>query len=59
MGVKNKLLEIRRRLGYKKQKDFAGHIGVSQVNYNKWENNSSQPGMETILKIARRLDIKH
>lgn len=58
MGVKNKLLEIRLKLGYKKQKDFAEYIGVSQANYNKWENNSSQPGMETVLKIAEKLKIK-
>ena len=58
MGVKNKLLEIRLKMGYKKQKDFADYIGVSQANYNKWENNSSQPGMETILKIAKKIDLK-
>ncbi|KFX54665.1 helix-turn-helix transcriptional regulator [Clostridium botulinum] len=58
MGVKNKLLEIRLSLGYKKQKDFAEYIQVSQANYNKWENNSSQPGMETILKIAKQLNLK-
>lgn len=45
-------------MGYKKQKDFADYIGVSQANYNKWENNSSQPGMEAILKIARKINMK-
>ncbi|MBW6411836.1 helix-turn-helix transcriptional regulator [Clostridium weizhouense] len=58
MGVKNRLLEIRLKLGYKKQKDFAKYIQVSSANYNKWENNSSQPGMETILKIAKKLNLK-
>lgn len=58
MGVKNRLLEIRLKMGYKKQKDFAEFLSVSQANYNKWENNSSQPGMETILKIAKKLNIK-
>lgn len=56
--VKNRLLEIRLKLGYKKQKDFAKYIGFSQANYNKWENNSSQPGIETILKISKKLNIK-
>lgn len=56
--VKNKLLEIRLRLGYKKQKDFAKYLGISQTNYNKWENNSSQPGMETVLRIAKKINIK-
>lgn len=58
MGVKNKLLEIRLRLGYKKQKDFADYIGVSQVSYNKWENNSNQPSLEMVLKIAAKLNIR-
>lgn len=58
MGVKNKLLEIRLKLGYKKQKDFADYIGVSQVSYNKWENNSNQPSLEMALKIAAKLNIR-
>ncbi|NFE84600.1 helix-turn-helix domain-containing protein [Clostridium botulinum] len=58
MAVKNRLLEIRLGLKYKKQKDFAEYIEVSQANYNKWENNSSQPGMETILKISQKLNMK-
>ncbi|NRT76266.1 helix-turn-helix domain-containing protein [Clostridium beijerinckii] len=58
MGVKNKLLEIRLQLGYKKQKDFADYIGVSQVSYNKWENNSNQPSLEMVLKISNKLNLK-
>lgn len=56
--VKNRLLEIRLRLGYKKQKDFAEYIGVSQVSYNKWENNSNQPSLEMVLKISKLINIK-
>lgn len=56
--VKNKLLNIRLNLGYKKQKDFADYIGVSQASYNKWENNINQPGVETILQIAKKLNVK-
>lgn len=55
---KNRLLEIRLAKGYKKQKDFADYLGVSQSNYNKWENNSSQPGVETLLLISEKLGIK-
>nr|WP_207716928.1 helix-turn-helix transcriptional regulator [Clostridium beijerinckii] len=58
VGVKNKLLEIRLQLGYKKQKDFADYIGVSQVSYNKWENNSNQPSLEMVLKISNKLNLK-
>ncbi|MGG7057624.1 helix-turn-helix transcriptional regulator [Clostridium tertium] len=56
--VKNRLLQIRLNLGYKKQKEFAEYIGISQANYNKYENNSSQPGLEILLKIAKKLNIK-
>lgn len=58
MGVKNRFLEIRLQLGYKKQKDFADYIGVSQVSYNKWENNSNQPSLEMALKISNKLNLK-
>ena len=54
--VKNRLLEIRLSLGYKKQKEFAEYLEVSKASYNKWENNSSQPGVETILLIANKLN---
>ncbi|MDU1231647.1 MAG: helix-turn-helix domain-containing protein [Clostridium sp.] len=58
MSVKNRLLEIRLKLGYKKQKDFAEYLSVSQVSYNKWENNSSQPSLEAVMKISKVLNIK-
>ncbi|OOM37162.1 helix-turn-helix protein [Clostridium beijerinckii] len=45
-------------MGYKKQKDFADYIGVSQVSYNKWENNSNQPSLEMVLKISNKLNLK-
>ncbi|MGL5149641.1 MAG: helix-turn-helix transcriptional regulator [Clostridium sp.] len=57
MGVKNNLLKIRLSLGYKKQKDFAEFLGVKQANYNKWENNSSQPGIELLLIISQKLNM--
>lgn len=56
--VKNKLLQIRLNLGYRKQKEFADYIQVSQASYNKYENNSSQPGLEVLLRIAQKLNIK-
>lgn len=56
--VRNRLLEIRLSLGYKKQKEFAEYLEVSRASYNKWENNSSQPGVETILLIANKLNLK-
>ena len=56
--VKNRLLEIRLKLGYKKQKDFATMIGVNYIKYNKWENNLCQPGVETLLKMAEKIGCK-
>ena len=56
--VRNRFLEIRLRLGYRKQKEFAEFIGITQTLYNKYENNTSQPGLDTLLKISKKLDIK-
>lgn len=56
--VKNRLLQIRLNLGYKKQKEFAEYIEVSQARYNKYENNSSQPGLDVLLRIAKKLNMK-
>lgn len=56
MGVKNRLLQIRLNLGYKKQKDFAEYLEVPQVSYNKWENNSSQPSLDMLFKIKNKLE---
>ncbi len=57
MGVKNKLLEIRLSLGYKKQKDFAEYLGFKQPQYNKLENNVSQLTLEQLFSVARKLKI--
>lgn len=56
--VKNRLLDIRLQFGYKKQKDFAKFLEVSPVNYNRWENNLTQPSVEMVLKIAELLGLK-
>lgn len=56
--VKNKLLEIRLRLGYKKQKDFAKYLGFRQSQYNKIENNVSQLNLEQLFQVARKLEIE-
>lgn len=56
--VKNKLLEVRLRLGYKKQKDFAEYLGISRPQYNKYENNKEQPSIDVLYKISKKLNIK-
>lgn len=57
MGVKNRLLEIRLKLGYKKQKDFATFLGLKNSYYNKLENNKDKLTVETLFSIAKKLNI--
>lgn len=52
MGVKNKFLDIRLRLGYKFQKDFAEFLEIGQYQYNRYERNERQPTLEVVLKIC-------
>lgn len=52
--VKNKLLEIRLQMAYKKQKDFAEFLGLDSWLYNRYENNAVQPGSETLLLICEK-----
>lgn len=55
--VKNRLLEIRLKLGYKKQKDFAEYLSLRQPQYNRYENNIAQPSIEQLFQIANKLEI--
>lgn len=56
--VKNKLLQIRLRLGYKTQKEFSEFIQVNQYQYCRYENNINQPSLEVLLNIAEKLNCK-
>lgn len=55
--VKNRLLEIRLKLGYKYAKDFAEFLGINNQQYSRYEVNKSQPTLETAYKIAKKLNI--
>lgn len=55
--IKNRFLEIRLRLGYKKQKDFAEYLGISRPQYSKYENNKEQPSIDVFYKISKKLNI--
>ncbi|NFO89033.1 helix-turn-helix transcriptional regulator [Clostridium botulinum] len=57
MSVKNKLLEIRLSLGYKKQKDFAEFLGIGNSYYSKLENNKDKLTIDTLFNIANKLNI--
>lgn len=58
MVVKNKLLQIRLSLGYKKQSDFAEFLGIARSQYCRYENNKEQPSIEIFYKIAQKLNMK-
>lgn len=55
MAIKNRLLEIRLKLGYRKQKDFAEFLGINKTQYNRYENNKEQPTVEVLYKVALKL----
>jgi hypothetical protein len=42
MAIKNRLLEIRLQMGYKKQKDFAAFLEINEKDYCRVENNKKQ-----------------
>ena len=52
----DKIIKLRQRYGYT-QETFAGEVGVSRQSVYKWENGSSYPEVEKLLKIARTLFI--
>ncbi len=55
--VKNRLLEIRLSRGYKKQKEFAEYLGLTQSRYNKMENNIQQPTLEQVFAFSKKLNV--
>lgn len=58
MPIKNRLLEIRLKLGYKKQKDFAEYLNMSAKDYNLLENNKKGISLDNAFVIAKKLNMK-
>ncbi|KIN79986.1 helix-turn-helix transcriptional regulator [Clostridium botulinum] len=58
MSIKNKLLDIRLEMGYKFQKDFAEFLGISPYQYNRYEKNVSQPSVEILYNISKKINKK-
>lgn len=56
--VKNKLLDIRLKLGYKKQQDFADYLSINRNTYNLIENNKKSVNLENAFLIAEKLGLK-
>lgn len=57
MVIKNRFLEIRLKLGYKFQKDFAEYLGLHISHYNRYEKNTMQPNLQQVYILLRKLDI--
>lgn len=56
MKFSDKVIKLRKRYGYT-QDTFAAEVGVSRQSVYKWENGTSYPEVEKLLKIARTLQI--
>ncbi len=56
--VKNRLLEIRLRLGYKYAKDFAEYLGIKGSMYSLIENNKKNVSLDNAFEIAEKLNMK-
>lgn len=56
--MKNKLLEIRLKLGYKNSKDFAEFLGLNKSMYSLIENNKRNVNLENAFDIAEKLNMK-
>jgi transcriptional regulator with XRE-family HTH domain len=49
-------LKILSARGTKTQRQFAFELGVDQVIVSRWERGESQPGLESLMKLARAAD---
>ena len=38
------------------QQELASLLNINRVSYARWENNSREPNLETIVKLAKILD---
>lgn len=55
MKVKNNLLMIRVKLGYKFGKQFAEYLGVDRSLYYKWETGTILPSLDKALMVSKKL----
>lgn len=58
MGVKNRLKEIRMREYMMNSSEFCEVLGVALSTYSQIESNKQQGNIETVLKIAKALNLK-
>ena len=53
---RERLLEQRKLYGYT-QRDMAERLGISQPSYVRYENGTSEPTQENLVKIADIFDV--
>lgn len=53
---RERLLEQRKLYGYT-QRDMAERLGISQPSYIRYENGTSEPTQENLVKIADIFDV--
>ncbi|WP_208461156.1 helix-turn-helix transcriptional regulator [Clostridium botulinum] len=50
-------MEIRLQEGYRFAKDFADFLEINSQQYSRYESNKSQPSLEIIYKVAKKLNM--
>lgn len=55
--MKNNFLKIRLSKGFKFAKDFADFLEINNQQYSRYESNKSQPSLEIVYKVAKKLNI--
>lgn len=56
MIFNERLSALRKETGFT-QKDFASKLDLEPSKYNKWENGKTVPDFDTVIKLARYLDV--
>jgi DNA-binding transcriptional regulator YiaG len=53
--IRNRLKFWREQLGIKRQYEFACMLMINQHHLNRWEQQKSQPSLETLCKLREKL----
>ncbi len=56
MTVRNRLKKIRHELEIDTQEEMAALLGIGRQQYNRFEQQRAQPSLETVLRIAKKLN---
>lgn len=53
--IKNTLKQFRMKDYLMNKKEFAQYLGISELQYGRYENSTNQPSLEIALIISKRL----